>query len=500
MDILLIDPPHGSLKNTPSDHGYNLGLTSLAAYLREEGIESAVVTGDLLMDPPSSGTLTTFIREFRITVKDLAKGQQLIEDAIDNKNHDVWLRLTDIIRQTRPMAVGVAYFTPFHSIVERTVSLVKEVDKDIKIVAGSYHPTFCPDEVIQNPDIDFVIRGEGEIPLTALVKELKKDSPGLDTVPGLYYKNSDGQICSNPGAELITNLDELPFPARDLVINCDYDVYRTHSMTSTRGCPYSCVFCAERKLWGGKIRRRSVESIIEELKLLKSTYKINVVNFVDGTFTYDRDYLERFCNQVIDDNLGIEWGCTARYDNLDEEILSLMKRSGCYGLYLGLESGSNRMLKTMGKKETVEEISKTSEVIYNSGITSITSILLGLPFEEKEDAEATLKVLKDFKTDFLDVNIYTPLAGTTLYDDLSDEEKSNIDWHKVAYKSFSNFFSKNLSREEFREYQKKAYKIADGLRKRSMLRLAARNILYAVKRIFRRNRDGSESSTPFTYA
>jgi len=177
-----------------------------------------------------------------------------------------------------------------------------------------------------------------------------------------------------------------------------------------------------------------------------------------------------------------------------------MKRSGCYGLYLGLESGSNRMLKAMGKKETVEEISKTNEAIYNSGIISITSILLGLPFEEKEDTEATLKLLKGFKTDFLDVNMYTPLAGTALYNNLSEEEKKSIDWQKVGYKSFSNYFSKNLSREEFREYQKKVYKIADRLRKRSMLRLAARNILHSVKRMFRRNRNGSESSTPFAYA
>ncbi|MFC1901215.1 B12-binding domain-containing radical SAM protein [Chloroflexota bacterium] len=500
MDILLIDPPHGSLKNVPSDHGYNLGLTSLAAYIRREGIETAVVTGDLLMEPPSTSALAIFMREFKITVKDLAKGQQQIEDAIDNKNHDVWMRLTDIIKQTEPMAVGIAYFTPFRSIVERTVSLVKEIDSDIKIIAGSYHPSFCPEEVIQNPDIDFVVKGEGEIPLLALVKELKKDSPKLETVPGIYYKDAEGQIHSNPGIELIENLDELPFPARDLVLNCDYDIYMTHHMTSTRGCPYSCAFCAEKKLWGGRIRRRSIDNLIEELKLLKDNYNINVVNFVDGTFTYDREYLQRFCNEVIDNNLNIEWGCTARYDNLDKEILRLMKRSGCYGLYLGLESGSNRMLKAMGKKETVEEITKASEIIYNSGITSITSILLGLPYEEKEDVEQTLRLLKNFKTDFLDVNTYTPLAGTAMYDAMSEEEKKSIDWRKIAYKSFNNYFSDNLSRDEFQEYQAEAYRIADRLRKKSMLRLASKNLLRSLKRVFRRTENESDSSTPFTYA
>ncbi|MFC1921049.1 B12-binding domain-containing radical SAM protein [Chloroflexota bacterium] len=499
MDILFIDPPHGSLKNVPSDHGYNLGTTSLAAYLRREGIETAVVTGDLLMDPPSTSTLASFIREFRITVKDLAVGQKQIEDAINDKNHDVWRRLTDLVKQNSPMAVGIPYFTPFRSIVERTVGLIKEIDKDIKVIAGSYHPSFCPEEVMQNPDIDFVIRGEGEIPLLALVKELKKDKPKLETVAGIYYKDANGQIHNNPGIGLISNLDELPFPARDLVLNCDYDIYRTHSMTSARGCPYSCAFCADKKLWGGKVRRRSVNNIIEELKQLKDTYNIGVVNFVDGTFTYDREYLQTFCQEVINNDLRIEWGCTARYDNLDENILQLMKRSGCYGLYLGLESGSNRMLKAMGKKETVEDITRVSEMVYNSGLTSITSILLGLPDEEKEDVDATLNLLETFKTDFLDVNIYTPLAGTSLYDALSEEEKNNIDWRKVAYKSLDNYFSNNLTREEFQKYQAEAYKIADNLRKKSMLRLGTRMLIHSITSKFKRSESGSDSS-PFTYA
>ncbi len=499
MDILLIDPPHGSLKNTPSDHGYNLGLTSLAAYLRREGIDTAIVTGDLLMEPPSTGTLASFIREFRMTIKELAEGQKRIEEAINDNNHPAWRMLTDIVKQTKPTMVGISYFTPFQSIVGKTVSLVKEIDKDIKIVAGSYHPTFCPEDVMQNPNIDYVIRGEGEIPLLALVNELKKDKPKLETVPGIYYKDKDGQLHNNPGVELIGNLDELPFPARDLVLNCDYDIYRTHTMSSTRGCPYSCVFCAEKKLWGGKVRRRSVDSIVAELKSIKDTYSINVVNFVDGTFTYDREYLQIFCNKLINEDPNITWGCTARYDNLDEELLQLMKRSGCYGLYLGLESGSNRMLKAMGKKETIEEISRASEMIYRSGLTSITSILLGLPFEEKEDIEQTLELLQNFRTDFLDVNTYTPLAGTTLYDDLSEEEKKNINWRKVAYKSYSNYFSKNLTREEFQKYQAEAYKIADRLRKKSMLCLGARMLAHSVTSKFKRTNKGADSS-PFTYA
>jgi len=137
---------------------------------------------------------------------------------------------------------------------------------------------------MQNQDIDFVIRGEGEIPLLSLVKEFKKASPSWDTVPGIYYRDRDGQVKNNSGVSLITNLDELPFLARDLVLNCDYDTYRVHCLSTARGCPYLCSFCADKKLWGGKVRRRSVNSVIKELKLIEDTYKVNFVDFGDGTF------------------------------------------------------------------------------------------------------------------------------------------------------------------------------------------------------------------------
>ena len=107
--------------------------------------------------------------------------------------------------------------TPLKSVVERIASLVKETDRDIKIIAGSFYPTFCPDEVMQKPDIDFVIRGEGEISLLHLIKELKKERPKLDTVPGIYYRDGEEQIRNNPDVEVLNNLNELPFLARDSV-------------------------------------------------------------------------------------------------------------------------------------------------------------------------------------------------------------------------------------------------------------------------------------------
>ena len=264
---------------------------------------------------------------------------------LNDKSHIVWKKLIDIVGQTKPKSVGISYLTPLQNVIERVAALIKENYPDVKIVVGSCHPSFCPEEVMQNQNIDFVIRGEGEIPLLSLVKELKKASPSWDTVPGIYYRDRDGQVKNNSGVSLITNLDELPFLARDLVLNCNYDTYRVHCLSTARGCPYLCSFCADKKLWGGKVRRRSVNSVIKELKLIEDTYKVNFVDFGDGTFTYDMKYLQNFCNTMISENLSVKWRCTARYDNLDEDILRLMKRANCFGLYFGLESGSDTCIE-----------------------------------------------------------------------------------------------------------------------------------------------------------
>ncbi len=467
MDILLIDPPYTSLKGMSADVGYNIGLTSLAAYIHKEGIEVGVVMGDLLMGLPSiDGWLTS-------SLKDYAEAQRQYETIVNDKAHFVWKRLADTVRQTNPKAVGISHLSPSTCVVERIAGIIKEVDRDIKVIAGNCHPTFRPEEVMQNPNIDFVVRGEGEIPLLRLAKELKKDSPKWETVPGIYYRDRDGRLRNNPGVGLLTNLDELPFPARDLVLNCDYDMYRVHCLLTARGCPYSCSFCADRALWGGKIRRRSVGNVMEELKLLEKTYKINLLDFVDGTFTYDRKYLQTFCKAMIDQKSSIKWRCTARYDNIDEDLLELMKRANCSGLYFGLESGSDRVLKAINKKTTVEQIIRVSEMVYNSGISSVTAILMGLPGETKEDMEETTKLMRRIKTDIFDVNSYIPLPGSPLYNAMSEEEKKSIDWGKVAYKSFDNYFTKSISHDDLKKYLSEAYDIADEVRKQTYLRFQA---------------------------
>ncbi|OGO32604.1 MAG: hypothetical protein A2Z29_05010 [Chloroflexi bacterium RBG_16_56_11] len=484
MDILLIDPPYIGLKGMPTDRGYNMGPTSLAAYLCAAGLETAVLTGDLFAERRPR-MLRAVMPDVFQNMNRYASGQREYARTINTRAHPVWRKMADVVRETKPLAAGISYLTPVKSAVAKVAAIIKATDPGIKIIVGSFHPTFCPDEVIENPDIDFVIRGEGEKPLAQLVQALKKGGTGLETVPGLSYRDGDGRVKHNRSGELINNLDELPFPARDLVINCDYTAYRLHSIATTRGCPYSCSFCGERDLWGGKVRRRAVASVTEELRSLKEDYRPSYVDIVDGTFTYDRKYLSDFCQALLDQELEIKWRCTARYDNLDEDLLKLMKRSGCAGLYFGLESGSDRVLRSIDKKITVADITRVSRIVYELGILSETSVLLGLPDENQEDIEATLGLMRTVKTDKFDVNSFIPLPGTTFWEAMSEEEKRQIDWLIIGYKSYDNYFSKGITREEFSQLRDEAYRIADSVLRRTILRLGARKVFQVAAGLFR---------------
>jgi radical SAM superfamily enzyme YgiQ (UPF0313 family) len=223
------------------------------------------------------------------------------------------------------------------------------------------------------------------------------------------------------------------------------------------------------------------------MEYLNNHYQVDYVDFVDGTFTYDRKYLQSFCNALIERGLDMKWCCTARFDNLDGPILKLMKKANCSAMYLGLESGSARMLQAMDKKENVENIIKMSEMIHESGIMSVTSVLLGLPYETREDIEATLKLMRRFKTSAFDVNVYIPLPGSPLYDSLEIEDKKDVDWRKAAYKSFDNYFTKVIPHDDFRSYQVEAYKIAGELRHRSLMRLGAHMMSGSISRRFKKS-------------
>ncbi|MFH1127067.1 MAG: radical SAM protein, partial [archaeon] len=268
-------------------------------------------------------------------------------------------------------------------------------------------------------------------------------------------------IISNDFFEIIDNLDSLPMPSRESVINCDFNTYRAHFMSTARGCPYTCSFCSDKKLWHSTVRRRSINSCIVEIKYLIKNFDITYIDITDGTFTYDKKYVYEFCKNIINNDINVKWRCTARYDNINKNMLDIMKKANCIGMYFGLESGSESVLKSMKKQITVEKIVEATNMVYDSGIKSVASVLFGLPDETCQDMENTLDLMKKLRVDIFDVNSYVPLPGTALYEKMTDIEKKNINWKDTAFKSFDNSFNKHVSKDDLAKYITEAYSIAE---------------------------------------
>ena len=156
-------------------------------------------------------------------------------------------------------------------------------------------------------------------------------------------------------------------------------------------------------------------------------------------------------------------------------------------MYLGLESGSDRVLESIDKGTTVEKIVKVSEMVYDSGIPSVTSVLLGLPGEGKEDVEETLKLMRKIKTDLFDVNTFVPIPGTRSYDEMSEADRRNIDWKKVGFKSFESHFSSTIPLDDFNGYRSEAFKTANNLRIKTIIRFGTRMFFQSCANMFKRS-------------
>ena len=277
--------------------------------------------------------------------------------------------------------------------------------------------------------------------------------------PGVTSVDSHGSLRSTPQPALLTDLDALPAPARDLVIRCDFSRHRTHYATSARGCPYSCAFCSDRELWGGKVRRRSVGPFVDELAALVQEHRPTFVDIVDGTFTFNRKYTVEFCQQLIERKVPLLWRCTARYDTVDDELLPLLKRSGCAALYFGLESGSQRVLDRVDKRLSTEQIQRQSLLVREHGMVAITAVLLGVPGETADDMRRTLEMMRTLHTDIFDVNSYVPLPGTPLWEQMDPAARAAVNWRESAYKAAASAYS-DVPPDELEALQREAYAIA----------------------------------------
>jgi radical SAM superfamily enzyme YgiQ (UPF0313 family) len=315
-------------------------------------------------------------------------------DSVINKYSNQ--EIVELLKKEDPDIVGLSFGTQNRFYAFNLAQLIKKEFPKVFIVAGGPHPTLTIDDTLRNiPEIDIVVRGEGEYSFLDLVKTINKRGD-LRDVKGISFRNKKGKILHNINREPIQNLDELPMPARDLLPIDDYqqtiplsDKICT-SMITSRGCPYNCVYCSTSEQWGHKIRHRSPENIVDEIEYLMKTYKLDGVGFFDDVFTMDKRRVIEICQEIIRRKLNIYWWCEARANTIDRELIRWMKRAGCQHISMAIESGSNRILKNIRKAITVEQGIEAVKIIKEAGIKLKVFFMYGLPGERYQDIKKTV--------------------------------------------------------------------------------------------------------------
>ena len=376
--------------------------------------------------------------------------------------------LSTIIRQEKPDIVGVTAMTPTINSAVSIVEKVKECDSNITVVLGGAHATILPEETLKSvPEIDVIVRGEGEQTILELVKVLDEISGDIDQVSGITYREG-ASIKSTPLRPPILELDALPFPAFHLLPMRKYRLHPPFGRRSpvmpiitSRGCPYRCVFCS-KSVFGKKYRSNSPAYVVDEIRFLNEKFGVKEIKFYDDVFTLDRKRVVALCMQLKEQGIDIPWTCETRVNLIDSELLGVMKDAGCYMIEYGVESGNQRVLNSLKKDITLAQTIKAFELTHEAGIETVAYFMMGSPQETSETIQETVEFAKKLDPDFVQFSIATPYPGTELYSLALEDGQVPEKWDEYVYaelKSVDNpgFGTKTLSREELRAWNKKAY-------------------------------------------
>ena len=450
IDILLIHPPTSIAerygKEDMGDVGGNLiplGIASLAAYLREKGYGVGV------LDCPTL--------------------------EIDSD------KVYEIIKRKDPAIIG---FSATTYALTRAIEIAKKIRTKLPsklMIVGGAHANVAGVKTANEYNLfDIVAYGlDGEHIIHDIIKKYStknfdrssfmQDFAMLESIQGIIFKKNDAVVRNNP-RETIENLDELPFPARDLFpmeryipLPNQYKKLPLTNMVVIRGCPYFCTFCDQA---GTGARRRSPEIVIKEIKHCVEKYGIKEISFWDDTMSYHKKWMNKFLNLLIEANLDLRWSCYAAVNTVDKELLHLMKKAGCWNIFYGYETGVDVLAKNMltdRKNRDFEKMKKIAQWTREAGIETRGSFLIGLPGETPELAKKTIQNAIDLDPDYAQFAITCPFPGTKLAkeikqgkwgkfisEDLEEYNCEKVIWLPSGYNSVKEL--EDMHRYAFRKF------------------------------------------------
>ncbi|MBN1977146.1 MAG: B12-binding domain-containing radical SAM protein [Anaerolineae bacterium] len=359
-----------------------------------------------------------------------AKAQGFAVDLIDLRALDGWEHFREILAERDPEVVGVTMMSVDYNPTRQAIAIAKEVKPEIVTIAGGPHVTISLEDSLRIPHVDYLVTGEGEVTFPRLLRLIE----GSDAPPHRVLRGAT------------PDLDAIPFADRDLFLDewrkWGYDIDSPEvpfaqelpppfaTIIAGRGCIYNCAFCkpGEDYLFGKRTRRRSVDNVIAELRVLVDKYHLASFMFHDDCLTEDREWVIEFTEKYIAAGFNLPFFCQTRADIVvkHEDMVARMAEAGLRGYFVGFESGNDRVLRFIRKGTTAEQNRQAARVCRKYGIAVWANYMMGLPTETKEEVMDTVRLMKDIDPDYYSPAFFTPHPGTDLYDYVVEHDLSRI--------------------------------------------------------------------------
>jgi len=322
-------------------------------------------------------------------------------------------RIQEIVNEFHPGTIGFTCTTPGMARAHEIAADIKNINPEIKVVMGNIHPTVLPEETLQDPNVDVVVRGEGEFTFLEYLQAIES-SGSLTKIDGLSHR-LNGRFNHTVNRKYEKDLDV--FPPVNWKLLTDYnDSYTIEWILTSRGCPYKCVFCSARSVSGFKYRFNSPQRVIEEVDVVVRDYGAKFFSFADDNFVVRKARTMAICDLLIERGYHktTKWLCQTRADAVDEPLLEHMREAGCEYISFGIETGTQRLLDLIRKSVKIEVIENAVNMAHRVGIKTRGSFMLGLPTETKEDSLATIDFAMKLPLDIAKFNLAVPYPGTEL--------------------------------------------------------------------------------------
>ena len=321
------------------------------------------------------------------------------------------------VKKLQPRIAAISQWTHNRHASSSLASLIRKLHPTCLILMGGAHASFRSRHLLkQESAVDAVVVGEGEETLLELAERI---STGLDwrDVKGLACRKGNS-IVTTPPRPALRNLDSLPFPALHLQkhsLGIDHTLQAEFVITA-RGCPSACSFCSSPNFWNRKVRFRSPQNVVDEIIFLRDTFGLIYFSIRDDTFTADRSRAIEICRLLIERRVFVVWNCQSRVTAIDAELLLWMKRAGCEGIQLGVESGSPRILRMLEKSITPAQVEHASQLVKHAGINLSVYLISDVPGETEEDISATIQLMHRIRPDDGYVSPLAYFPGTLLFE------------------------------------------------------------------------------------